>query len=164
MPALAKKSDVLFGTEAEYEKAFGIAPVPFNIQSPTESFDLNAHEDFCKKVMAKAPECKYMFVALRNVLDAQHHVFIGLLYTKEGNFYVSKAYMINPVVDCVGCGDAFAAGLIYGVNVYPSDNQKALEFATAAAILKNTYVGDFNLSSAEQVEALIKGGGGNVAR
>lgn len=160
MPELAKESHILFGTEGEYEKAFGVKPASFDITSADQSYDIEAHRAFCKEVMAKVPKCKKMFVALRNVVDAKHHVFAGLLYTADGNFYVSRTYGIDPVVDCVGCGDAFAAGMIYGVTEYPDDDQKALEFATAAGVIKNTMSGDFNLASADDVKSLM---GGNIS-
>lgn len=165
MPAIATQCDVLFGTEGEYEKTFGVKAVPFTIKSDKEEYDLEPHKRFCQEVMAKAPKCKFMFVAQRNVLDAKHHVFQGLLYTAKGEFYTSRVYYIDHLVDCVGCGDAFAAGMIYGVREYPNDNQKALDYATAAAILKNTIEGDYNLSSAADVKQLMGGAdSGSVSR
>ena len=64
--------------------------------------------------------------------------------------------MITHIVDRVGGGDSFMGGLIYGLLTY-NDNQKALDFATAASCLKHTIKGDFNLVSVEEVERLMKG-------
>lgn len=165
MPALAKKCDVLFGTEGEYQKAFGIEPIQYNVKNASEPIDLDAHEDFCRKVMAKAPQCKKMFVALRNVLSANHHILTGLLYTSEGKMYTTRTYDIDHLVDCVGVGDAFAAGIIYGLIHYADDNQMALNFAVAASTLKNTYEGDFNLATVQDVLNLaIEKEAGNVSR
>ncbi|KAA6317332.1 2-dehydro-3-deoxygluconokinase, partial [termite gut metagenome] len=59
----------------------------------------------------------------------------------------------------------FMGGLIYGLITYPSDDQKALEFAVAASCLKHTIYGDFNLATVAEVENLIKGdGSGRVSR
>lgn len=164
MPTLAQHCDVLFGTEGEYEKAFGVKPVGYNVQSASEPINIEAHKDFCKAVMAKAPKCKKMFVALRNVLTANTHILSEILYTAEGNFYMSKTYYIDHVVDCVGCGDAMAAGLIYGLNNFTDDN-KVVNFSVAAGALKNTVYGDYNLVTVDAVEALMNGNGnGNIAR
>jgi 2-dehydro-3-deoxygluconokinase len=80
------------------------------------------------------------------------------------DFYKATEYNITNIVDRVGSGDAFAAGLIYGMTT-GMDNQKALDFATAASCLKHTIHGDFNLVSVEDVEKLMKGdGSGRVQR
>jgi 2-dehydro-3-deoxygluconokinase len=71
---------------------------------------------------------------------------------------------MTDIVDRVGGGDSFAAGLIYGLNSY-DDPQAALEFAVAASCLKHSINGDYNRVSVSEVEALMKGGGsGRVQR
>ncbi len=166
MPALAARCDVLFGTEEEYQKAFGVQPVAFKVESKTnEGFNPDEHRAFCQEVMKRAPKCKKLFVALRNVLDANHHVLTGILYTNEGKFYTTKIYHIENVVDCVGVGDAFAAGMIYGLANYPTDDQRALDFAVAASTLKNTISGDYNLVDADEVKKLAGGAdSGSISR
>ncbi len=72
------------------------------------------------------------------------------------DFYVSKRYDINPIIDRVGGGDSFSGGLIHGLLTMPSQEQ-ALEFAVAASALKHTVPGDFNLVSVAEVEALAGG-------
>ena len=69
---------------------------------------------------------------------------------------MSRTYEITDIVDRVGGGDSFAAGLIYGLNSYDDDRQ-ALEFATAASCLKHSIAGDFNRVAVAEVEALMKG-------
>jgi 2-dehydro-3-deoxygluconokinase len=67
-------------------------------------------------------------------------------------------------VDRVGAGDAFAAGLIYGLQNL-SDHQQALEFAAASGCLKHSMPGDFSRSTVAEVKALLEGGGaGRVQR
>ena len=71
---------------------------------------------------------------------------------------------ITDIVDRVGGGDSFAAGIIYGLSHY-EDEQYAINFAVAASCLKHTINGDFNLSRLSEVEALCKGdGSGRVQR
>jgi 2-dehydro-3-deoxygluconokinase len=68
----------------------------------------------------------------------------------------SSRYEITDIVDRVGAGDSFSAGLIYGLTAY-HDDQRALEFATAASCLKHSIPGDYNRVSVAEVEALMKG-------
>lgn len=164
MGPLLEKTDVLFGTGSEYQVAYGIEPVAYKAKSVDEPIDLAAYEQFLAKVQAKAPNAKKIFLVLRNVLDANHHVLTGLLYA-DGKMIRARTHAIDHVVDCVGVGDAFAAGLIYGLISYPNDDASALEFAVAASTLKNSVYGDFNLVTADEVKALMKANGGDsVAR
>lgn len=164
MGPMLEMCDVLFGTGGEYKVAFGVEPVSYKVQSADEAIDLTKHEEFFKQVQAKAPNCKKAFIALRNTLSANHHIFSGLLYA-DGKLRQARTHAIDHVVDSVGAGDAFAAGMIYGLISYPGDDQSALEFATAAAVLKNTIYGDFNLVSADEVKTLMKSTGSeNIAR
>jgi hypothetical protein len=84
---------------------------------------------------------------------------------KDGKeFYVSRRYAITDIVDRVGGGDSFGAGLIYGLNTYATQSE-ALEFAVAASCLKHTISGDFNRVTVKEVESLMKGSGsGRVER
>ena len=87
-----------------------------------------------------------------------------MLYdAKEQQAYYSKKYNIQ-VVDRVGGGDSFTAGLIYGL-VTEKENQDVIEFATAASCLKHTIEGDYNRIAVTDVENLIiNGGNGRVQR
>jgi 2-dehydro-3-deoxygluconokinase len=77
---------------------------------------------------------------------------------------VSRHYEITHIVDRVGGGDSFAAGLIYGLLELPS-HAEALEFAVAASCLKHSIMGDFSRLSADDVKSLLQGGGsGRVQR
>ena len=80
-----------------------------------------------------------------------------------GTPFVSSRYEID-LVDRVGGGDAFASGLIAGLNL-EQDTRRALEFAVAASCLKQTIPGDFNLCSVDEVRRLVDGGGsGRIQR
>ena len=79
--------------------------------------------------------------------------------------YVGPVFDITDIVDRVGGGDAFAAGLIYGLRAYGSDLQKALHFAVAASCLKHSVVGDCNMVTVDEVEKIMSGGtSGRVSR
>ena len=79
--------------------------------------------------------------------------------------YQAPAYQITHIVDRVGGGDSFMGGLIYGLLTYPEDDQKALDFAVAASVLKHTIYGDANLVTVEEGEKLMGGdASGRVSR
>ena len=71
-------------------------------------------------------------------------------------FYHSRTYSITPIVDRVGGGDSFTAGLIYSL-LSGKSSQEAVEFAVAASCLKHTIEGDFNMVSVAEVEKLASG-------
>ena len=71
--------------------------------------------------------------------------------------YQAPTYQITHIVDRVGGGDSFMGGLVYGLNTYTDDDQKALNFAVAASCLKHTIKGDFNQVTVDEVEKLMGG-------
>ena len=88
----------------------------------------------------------------------------GQLFLTMGKSFCFKRYEIRDIVDRVGGGDAFAAGLIYGLNHLSSDRE-ALEFAVAVSCLKHSIPGDLPLLTAEEVTKLVAGSGsGRVQR
>ena len=89
----------------------------------------------------------------------------GRGYVAGTKSHTAPVYDILPVVDRVGAGDAFAAGLIHGLRKFKDDSQSALNFATAAACLKHSIPGDFNAINLAEVEALMAGdASGRVSR
>lgn len=98
---------------------------------------------------------KYVVSTLRESLSATHNGWKALIYNGE-EFYQSKHYDINPIIDRVGGGDSFSGGLIHGL-LTKNTQAEALEFAVAASALKHTIPGDFNLVSVDEVESLAGG-------
>ena len=98
---------------------------------------------------------KYVVSTLRESFSATHNGWKALIFDGK-EFYQSKRYDINPIIDRVGGGDSFSGGLIHGLLTKATQGE-ALEFAVAASALKHTINGDFNLVSAEEVEALAGG-------
>ena len=98
---------------------------------------------------------KYVVSTLRESFSATHNGWKAMIYNGE-EFYESKRYDINPIIDRVGGGDSFSGGIIHGLLTKPNQGA-ALEFAVAASALKHTINGDFNLVSVDEVEALAGG-------
>ena len=106
---------------------------------------------------------KKVAVTIRESHSADHNGWSACI-NNGSVFYVSKKYEIRDIVDRVGGGDSFAAGLIYGLRTYDNDTE-ALEFAVAASCLKHSIPGDFNRVSVKEVETLMNGdGSGRVQR
>jgi 2-dehydro-3-deoxygluconokinase len=99
---------------------------------------------------------KAVAISLRESPDAGRHSWSACLNNRQ-EFLTSRRYDITHIVDRIGAGDAFAAGLIYGWTNLDT-RQAALEFAVAASCLKHSIPGDFCRATIEEVHALLAGG------
>ena len=160
---LSTSSDIMFGSEGEYAMLTGIPAPGFKATRSGEAYDLEAYENFCKAIHAQLPDCKYIYIALRNVMSSEHHTFAGILYS-NGTMKHSRVFDIDNVIDCVGVGDAFCGAMLYAQHAF-DDEQKRVDFSTAASVLKNTIAGDYNIVKVAEVEGLLaKDENGEVAR
>ena len=104
--------------------------------------------------LAKKYDFSNVGLSLRESFSADHNDWAGLFYAKN-KVYSSKKYQIQ-IVDRVGAGDAFTAGLIYGL--FENLNaQDIVEFGVAASALAHTFHGDFNLATVEEVLSVASG-------
>lgn len=118
----------------------------------------------CEQLSERFPRMKAIAITLRGSLSASHNTWSAILWEK-GSFYNGPIYDIPDIVDRIGAGDSFNAGLIYALNRPDPDPQRALEFAVAASALKHSIQGDFNLVNVAEVEALAAGkASGRVSR
>ncbi|EIC94758.1 carbohydrate kinase, PfkB family [Lachnoanaerobaculum saburreum F0468] len=154
--------DVCIGNEEDAEKVLGFKPG--NTDVTAGELELNGYVDIFNQ-MCDQFKFKYVISSLRESFSASNNDWSACIMdgaTRE--FYHSKKYHITPIVDRVGGGDSFAAGLICGL-CDKKDFKLALEFAVAASALKHTIPGDFNLVTREDVEGLAGGdGSGRVQR
>ena len=164
MTELTSYCDIILGNEEDAEKHFGIKPKNLNITKQGHKINAEAFQSVCKQMMKKFPRAKKVITTLRGSVSASNNTWAGVLYDGK-KIYESPQYQINPIIDRVGGGDSFMGGLIYGLITYPSNDQKALNFAVAASCLKHTIKGDANLVTIEEVEKLMSGdASGRVAR
>lgn len=160
MCIIAAMSDVLIANEEDVQKSLGIS---IDVDVESGKIDSSKYEKLSQKVLESYPNVKKIAITLRESKSADTNGWSACLNDREA-FLVSKHYDIHDIVDRVGGGDSFAAGLIYGLSRYDSDRE-ALEFAAAASCLKHSILGDFNRVSTEDVEKLMKGdGSGRVQR
>lgn len=154
MPGLVSDCDIILGNEEDAEKIFGLKPDNVNVFRGEVKGA--SYESVCRKLKKMFPRAKKIIITLRGSISADHNTWSGVLYDGKV-LYEAPVYQITHIVDRVGGGDSFMAGLIYGLVTYPDDNQKALNFAAAASCLKHTIHGDFNLVTVAEVEQLMKG-------
>lgn len=159
MRPLMQYVDVCIGNEEDAQLCLGFKPEA-NIEGGKT--DAAGYHDIFRQ-MAEEFGFKYVVSTLRESFSASHNGWKALIYDGK-EFYESRRYDIEPIVDRIGGGDSFSAGLIHGLITKPS-MAEALEFAVAASALKHTINGDFNMVSVEEVEALVNGNGnGRVQR
>ncbi len=151
MRPLMQYVDVCIGNEEDAELCLGFKP---DADVEGGNTDAEGYKGIFAAMM-KEFGFKYVASTLRESYSATHNGWKAMIYDGK-EFYQSKRYDINPIVDRVGGGDSFSGGLIHGLLTMPTQGE-ALEFAVAASALKQTINGDFNLVTAAEVEALAKG-------
>ena len=160
MRELVKLVDVAIANEEDCQKALGIHAA---VDVESGSLDRAQYQALTGKVLTEFPNLRLIAVTLRESRSASHNGWSACLDDGQA-FLVSRHYEITHIVDRVGGGDAFAGGLIYGLQTL-GGAQEALEFAVAASCLKHSIPGDFNRFSVEEVRQLMQGGGsGRVER
>ncbi len=160
MTEIVKHVDILVANEEDCQKALGIA-ADSDVESGKVGVD--SYRVLTEKVLEKFPNIRKIAITLRESHSADHNGWSAVL-NNGSEFLISRHYEIRDIVDRVGTGDSFAAGLIYGLNALKSDSE-ALEFAVAASCLKHSIPGDLPLLSVPEVQALVGGSGsGRVQR
>jgi len=153
-------TDVLVASEEDCEQVFGIKP-----RSPEPKSGTQVRERYlevAEQVLTRFSGVWCIAFALRDSHSASKTGWSALLADRQGHAF-SKSYEIN-VVDRVGAGDSFVAGLVHALLV-GRDQRAAVEFAAAASALKHSFQGDANLATLDEIELLAAGdGSGRVQR
>ncbi len=160
MSGLMEYVDVLFTNEEEAATVFGIAARASDVK--TGHIDRQGYEDVAVQLRERF-NVTHVSISLRGSQSATVNDWSGMLYDGQA-CYTSRSYHIDHIVDRVGGGDAYSAGIIYGL-LTGQDLQETVEFAAAAGCLKHSIHGDFNLVSFGEVLALMEGdGSGRIQR
>jgi len=151
MKPLMKYVDICIGNEEDASLVLGYKLSKTNIdegkltRTDYESILRKMHDDF---------SFKYVISTLRESFSASKNGWSALMYDGK-NYYESIKFMIEPIIDRVGGGDSFSAGIIHGLLNFNS--QKAIDFAASASALKHTIFGDQNYVSEAEVLKLVEG-------
>jgi 2-dehydro-3-deoxygluconokinase len=160
MPELVRSTDVVIANEEDIQTTLGITA---DVDVHAGELDRAAYQHLTGQVLAAYPNLKAVAVTLRESRSASHNGWSACL-NNGSEFLISKRYEITHIVDRVGAGDSFSAGLIYGL-LNLTSHQEALEFAVAFSCLKHSIPGDFCRVGLDEVQALLKeGGSGRVQR
>ena len=152
MRELVKHVQIGIANEEDCQKSLGIVSTA---DAHSGALDTDTYRRLAERVLEEFPNLERQVITLRESRSADHNGWAACLHNRR-DFLVSRRYDITDIVDRVGSGDAFAAGIIY-VLLALKDDQEALEFAVAAGCLKHSVPGDFNVISRDEVEKLVAG-------
>lgn len=164
--------DVVIANEEDAHDVLGISAENTNVDGG--KLDAVKYTEVAKEIVTQFPNVKKVAITLRESISASHNNWGAMLYDKETgkSFFAPMQngkytpYEIRDIVDRVGGGDSFAAGLIFALNTPElSQAEDVIRFAAAASCLCHSINGDFNYYSRDEVEALMRGyGSGRVIR
>ncbi|MDA0348943.1 MAG: sugar kinase [Verrucomicrobia bacterium] len=164
--------DLVIANEEDASDVLGIHPENTDVHSG--KIDAAKYTQVAKEIVSQFPNVSKVAITLRESISASHNNWGAMLYdasTKKSVFSPEnegeyQPFEIRNIVDRVGGGDSFGAGLIFALNTPElSESGTAIDFAVAASCLAHSIYGDYNFSTREEVEALIKSGGsGRVVR
>jgi 2-dehydro-3-deoxygluconokinase len=152
MTELAKVSDVIIANEEDVQMALGMGT---SNSVKSGELDSKQYEKLTGEVLSVYGNLRAIAITLRESKSASHNGWSACMNDRK-RFMISRHYDITNIIDRIGAGDSFAAGLIYGMLQLPAP-QDALEFAVAASCLKHSIPGDFTRSTVDEVNALLKG-------
>jgi len=152
MTELVRYIDIAIGNEEDCQKSLG---VKVDIDVESGELQTERYRELTDKILKLYPNIKKITITLRESYSANYNGWSAVLNNRQ-EFIVSKKYEIHSIIDRVGAGDTFAAGLIYGLNDLANDKE-ALDFAVAASCLMHSIPGDLPLLSVEEVKSIAEG-------
>ncbi len=157
---IAQYVDVMIGNEEDFTACLG-----FEVEGADEHLlhiDVTAFKKMIKAAVKTFPNFAATATTLRAAKTATVNDWAAIAWM-DGKFYESRKYPALEILDRVGGGDSFASGFIYGL-MTSGDPQRAVDYGAAHGALAMTTPGDTSMTSKEEVEKLMKGGGARVQR
>ena len=163
MPKILKYVDTLIANEQDAEDVLEIEIL--NTDFDKGALNVNVYPKIAKKITNKFPNLSLIAITLRESISANHNRWGAMLFdcNEHTNYFsplINGEYVpfeIENIVDRLGAGDSFAAGLIFSLNHLKTDNKTALDFAVAASCLAHSIEGDYNISTIDEVNELVNG-------
>ena len=152
---MLSRCDMMFGDAIEFDWISQHPQPPFTATDSNFEMQMKEYGEWFDELHATYPRCKHWLMGMRNIVSSNHHTLTALLWS-EGELLQAPIMNIPDVVDPVGVGDAFMGAYLHARQVYPDNKQKQLNYSLAAAALKNTIPGDFNLSTDEEIRDVIE--------
>lgn len=156
---IVKNVDFLVGNEEDLQKGLGVKGP--EVEAQKGALNPDTFFDMIERVVEKFPNVKVVATTLREVHSTNRHDWAAVLWM-EGKRYVSPTCQLD-VIDRIGGGDGFAAGLIYGL-LSGRSPEESLRLGWAHGALLTTFPGDVTMAKLPEVEALAKGGSARVQR
>ncbi|WP_226467745.1 sugar kinase [Luteimonas panaciterrae] len=153
--AIIAEADIALADHRDIAIALELTP---NGKAATEVF-----VDAARAAFDAFPHLRRLATTLRTQHSVDHHSLTALMATRDGALLTAPAYSLSAIVDRIGAGDAFAAGVLHGLYTDMSD-QAALHFGLASACLKHSQPGDFSLSDKAEIAAVVAERGFDVRR
>lgn len=149
LPELLALTNVILGDLATLNKMLGKQSIDPDYKKP------DTLKEYYDEILKVCPQLEFLPTTLRYSESASHQKIGGMMYAK-GEIITSEVKEIIPVVDRLGTGDTFMAGILYGLNKELA-YQETLDFAVATCAYKHTMTGDINVASLDEVYAIMKG-------
>lgn len=151
---------LLGGNESDYRDCLGMHDKGKNTPE--------SYSQVARQLFLRHKKLKYITVSLRGSYSATRNSWSGLLFVrtkKSFDTYAGKKIMLDTIVDRLGTGDSFFAGIIFGLNSFGKNYQKTLDFAIMLSALNHTTFGDFSsFSKKEVLDSLRSSGNGRIRR
>ena len=149
------RCDMMFGDAIEFEWLCQRKQPPFTATDSNFHMQMDEYGEWFEDIHRQFPRCQDWLMGMRNMVASSHHTLTALLWT-NGTLLQAPIIDIPDVVDPMGVGDAFMAGLIHALGAFPGDEQLALNYSLAASALKNSIPGDFNLATHDEIMAVVE--------
>ncbi len=164
---MLSRCDMMFGDAIEFEWLCQRKQPPYTATDTSFEMQMDEYREWFEQLHEQFPRCQRWLMGMRNMVASSRHLLTALLYTahptppsayRSPDGYTllrSRIHDINGVVDPSGVGDAFMAGMLHCAFQREMTEQFLLDYALAAAAMKNTIIGDFNLANDDEIQSVM---------